>query len=154
MKEIFLILAITLLVLPSQLVAQVTEVVIPKSETLPSNDSAPLFVVVEEMPIFKYKNCNSTKESFRQYCADSIRTPLNECEGKAIIQFVVERDGTVGNTKVLVGIKKCDGYEKEIKRLISSMPKWIPGKQNGIYARVLETMEINFSNVKERAVNP
>lgn len=104
---------------------------------------APL-IFAEEMPLFIYKGCNDSKASFRSYVADSIRIPSGDCQGKVYVQFVVERDSTVGKIEILRGMRDCEGYEAEINRLFSSMPKWIPGKQGGVAARVKYVMPVEF----------
>jgi len=98
----------------------------------------------EEMPVFVYKDCSDTKESFISYVADSIRIPSVDCQGKVYVQFVVERDSTVDKVVILRGLADCDGYDKEVERLILSMPKWIPGRNEEMPARVKMTMPVEF----------
>lgn len=63
-------------------------------------------------------------------------------QGKVIVQFVVDRDGTISNPKVVRGV---DPYlDKEAIRVISSMPKWTPGMQNGKKVRVKYTIPVSF----------
>lgn len=63
-------------------------------------------------------------------------------QGKVIVQFVVDRDGTISNPKVVRG---GDPYlDKEAIRVISSMPKWTPGMQNGKKVRVKYTVPVSF----------
>ena len=124
--------------------AQTEEVIIPIDKNAKTQDSSPLFVVVEELPIFKYKDCSSTNESFLRYVTDSLRLPSEDCFGKVYIQFIVEPDSTTGNVKILRGLDNCEGFKEEIERLISTMPKWIPGKQRDVAVRVMMTMPIDF----------
>lgn len=63
-------------------------------------------------------------------------------EGKVTIQFVVNEDGTVSNAKILKGIGA--GCDEEAIRVINSMPKWKPGKQNGKSIKVYYTLPIRF----------
>jgi protein TonB len=58
------------------------------------------------------------------------------------VKFVVENDGSLGDVQILKRIGF--GCDEEAQRLIKSMPKWNPGKQNGRNVRVLFTMPISF----------
>ena len=63
-------------------------------------------------------------------------------QGKVIVQFVVDKDGTITNPEVVRGV---DPYlDKEAVRVISSMPKWKPGVQNGKKVRVKYTVPVMF----------
>lgn len=63
--------------------------------------------------------------------------------GKVILQFVVERDGTVGQIIVLKSIGF--GCDEEAVRVVKSMPKWSPGKQNGRAVRVWYTLPVTYT---------
>ena len=63
-------------------------------------------------------------------------------EGTVYIAFIVEKDGSITNAKVIKGIgKPCD---MEALRVIRAMPKWIPGTQKGNPVRVQFNMPIKF----------
>jgi protein TonB len=140
-----LILSLLLITFSSGLLfAQTEEVIVHIDKNNRSSDSSPLFVIVEDMPVFNYKNCSSTNECFLRYVADSIKSPSKDCLGKVYIQFVVEPDSTIKDVKILRGLNNCKGYREEIERILYSMPKWMPGKQKGNSVRVLLTMPIDF----------
>ncbi len=63
-------------------------------------------------------------------------------EGKVFVEFYIERDGTVCDAKVLLGIGY--GCDEEALRVIGLMPKWSPGKQRGKAVRVRYTLPVNF----------
>ena len=66
----------------------------------------------------------------------------NGTEGRVIVQFVVEKDGTIAEAHVARGV---DPYlDKEALRVVQSMPRWIPGKQNGKAVRVKYTVPVMF----------
>eukprot|EP01012_Entosiphon_sulcatum_P053639 TRINITY_DN7383_c1_g2_i2.p1 TRINITY_DN7383_c1_g2~~TRINITY_DN7383_c1_g2_i2.p1 ORF type:complete len:280 (+),score=36.19 TRINITY_DN7383_c1_g2_i2:61-840(+) len=67
----------------------------------------------------------------------------NNIEGTVTVQFVVGEDGSVSDAKV-VGKKIGAGCEEEAVRVVSSFPKWKPGKQNGRPVRVYYTQRITF----------
>lgn len=63
-------------------------------------------------------------------------------QGKVIVQFVVDRDGAITNPSIVRGV---DAYlDKEAIRVISTMPKWKPGMQNGKKVRVKYTVPVSF----------
>ncbi len=124
--------------------------------TPPKVEPSKTFDVVEQMPSF---GGGIVKRSVRQpdgtvkivstevgpgpsglfqYLSMSVRYPPvaeeNGVQGRVIVSFVVERDGSITDVRV---VKSVDpSLDKEAIRVISSMPKWIPGKQNGDPVRV------------------
>ena len=81
-----------------------------------------------------------------QYLARNIKYPTiaqeNGTQGRVIIQFVVERDGSITDVRVARGV---DPYlDKEAVRVVKSMPKWLPGKQNGKAVHVKFTVPVMF----------
>lgn len=93
---------------------------------------------VEQMPEFS-GNMNEYMSSHLLYPEAATSASIS---GKVIIEFVVNEDGSVSNVKVLRGIG--GGCDEEAARMVSSMPKWKPGKQNGMPVKVLFTLPINF----------
>ena len=88
-----------------------------------------IFEVVEQMPEFP----NGGMAGLMQYLSKNIKYPTiaqeNGTQGRVTVQFVVNRDGSIVDAKVLRGV---DPYlDKEAIRVISSMPKWKPGMQRG-----------------------
>jgi protein TonB len=95
-----------------------------------------IFQVVEEMPEFPggMGECKNIK-----YPTISQE---NGVQGKVIVQFVVNKDGTVVDPVV---VRSVDPYlDKEALRVINSMPKWKPGKQRGKPVRVRYTVPVTF----------
>ena len=66
----------------------------------------------------------------------------NGVQGRVIVQFVVEKDGSV--TDVHVAKSVDPSLDKEASRVVKAMPKWIPGKQNGSAVRVKYTVPVTF----------
>ena len=100
-----------------------------------------VFDVVEQMPSFP-----GGQAALFQWLSSNIKYPVvaeeNGVQGRVIVTFVVERDGSITDVKV---VKSVDpSLDKEAKRVISSMPKWIPGKQNGNAVRVKYTVPVTF----------
>lgn len=103
------------------------------------NNEIITFLPSEDMPAFP-GNVQSWISKNIKYPALALE---NGVEGKVIVQFVVERDGSVSHVKV---VRSADpSLDKEAIRVISSMPKWKPGKQRGIAVRVAYTMPIFFN---------
>ena len=101
-----------------------------------------IFEVVEQMPEFP----NGGMAGLMQYLSKNIKYPTiaqeNGTQGCVTVQFVVNRDGSIVDTKVLRGV---DPYlDKEAIRVISSMPKWKPGMQRGKAVRVKYTVPVMF----------
>ena len=66
----------------------------------------------------------------------------NGVQGRVIVQFVVNRDGSIVDPVVL---RSVDPYlDKEALRVVSAMPKWKPGEQRGKTVRVKFTLPIQF----------
>ena len=81
-----------------------------------------------------------------KYLSANIKYPTMSQEigsqGRVIVQFVVDRDGSITNPQVVRGI---DAHlDKEAIRVISAMPKWKPGTQNGKKVRVKYTVPVVF----------
>ena len=98
-----------------------------------------IFEVVEQQPQFPGGSVNG-------WLADHIKDPVvaaeNGISGRVVVQFVVERDGSVSQVRVVRGVDPS--LDKEAQRVISSMPKWIPGKQNGQAVRSRFTVPVTF----------
>lgn len=103
-------------------------------------DNVP-FTVVEQMPQYP----GGTGEMMK-YIGKNIKYPTiaaeNGVEGKVILRFVVMPSGEIGSVEVLRSLDpSCD---KEAIRVVKSMPRWIPGKQNGTAVSVYFTLPIAF----------
>lgn len=64
-------------------------------------------------------------------------------QGRVFVNFVVEKNGSISNVKVLRGIG--GGCDEEAIRVVNSMPKWNPGKQRGKPVRVSFNLPIKFT---------
>ena len=82
-----------------------------------------------------------------KWLAENIKYPQVAKEtgisGTVIVTFVVEKDGSVTNAKILKGIG--GGCDEEALRVVSAMPKWKAGKQNGVPVRVQFNLPIRFT---------
>ena len=100
-----------------------------------------VFDVVEQMPSFP-----GGSKKLVEYLSEKTRYPkdLEETciQGRVILTFVVEKDGSISDVKVVRSLDPL--LDKEAVRVVSSMPKWIPGKQNGVAVRVKYTIPVTF----------
>ncbi len=100
-----------------------------------------IFDVVENMPEFP-----GGQAALMSYLAKNIKYPTiaqeNGTQGRVIIQFVVNRDGSIVDARVARGV---DPYlDKEALRVVNSMPKWKPGMQRNKPVRVKYTVPVMF----------
>lgn len=107
-----------------------------------STEDNSVYVIVETAPEFP-----GGATAMMKYISDNLQYPelVKDAgiQGRAICQFVVEKDGSVGEIQVIrsTGEPLLDA---EALRLISAMPKWTPGKQRGRAVRVKYTLPVNF----------
>jgi protein TonB len=100
-----------------------------------------IFDVVEELPEF----LGGVKKLY-EYLGNNINYPEQakdfSIQGKVFVQFVVWKDGTIKDVKVVKGAHKL--LNKEALRVINNMPKWKPGKQRGKNVNAKFTLPISF----------
>ncbi|MBO5549773.1 MAG: energy transducer TonB [Prevotella sp.] len=107
----------------------------------PKEEETKVFDVVEQMPSFP-----GGPSALFEYLSKNIKYPVvaeeNGIQGRVIVTFVVERDGSITDVRV---VKSVDpSLDKEAQRVVKSMPRWIPGKQNGSAVRVKYTVPVTF----------
>ncbi len=102
------------------------------------------YTVVEQMP--QFPGGESEKIKFVQ---KNIKYPesakKNKLEGKCFLKFAVMKDGSIKDITILKGVPGCPECDEEAMRVISIMPKWIPGKQNGNLVNVFALLPIKFT---------
>lgn len=105
-------------------------------------DPNKIFTAVEQEPSF-----NGGIDKFYKYLQNNIRYPAvakeNNVQGKVFVTFVVEKDGSLTDIKVVRGIGS--GCDEEAMRVLRNSPKWKAGIQNGRPVRVQYTMPISFT---------
>lgn len=113
------------------------EVVVEEKKPEPEK----IFTAVEESPRFPGGDAELYK-----WLSKNIRYPemaaQNNIQGRVTVQFVVEKDGSIGEVKVVRG--KDPDLDKEAVRVVKALPKFIPGKMNGQSVRVWYTLPIMF----------
>lgn len=116
--------------------------VAPTVEEEEDPEEQTIFEVVEQMPEFP----NGGMAGLMQFLSKNIKYPTiaqeNGIQGRVTVQFVVNKDGSIVDAKVLRGV---DPYlDKEALRVVNSMPKWKPGMQRGKPVRVKYTVPVMF----------
>lgn len=104
-------------------------------------DENMVFDVVEQMPSFP-----GGSEALFNYLSENITYP-KDCEdvcvqGRVIITFIVEKDGSITNAEVVKSVHPS--FDEEALRVVKAMPRWIPGKQNGKNIRVKYSIPVSF----------
>lgn len=104
-----------------------------------STENDKVYMFVDEMPIFP-GNLNTWIYSHVQYPEVAKAKGI---EGKVYVRFIIEKDGTVNDVKIIRGVSP--ELDNEAKEVISSMPKWYPGRQNNAPVRVYYTVPVYFA---------
>lgn len=107
----------------------------------PKEEENKVFDVVEQMPAFPGGN-----GALMSFLSKNIKYPVvaeeNGVQGRVIVTFVVEKDGSITDVRVAKSVDPS--LDKEAQRVVKSMPNWIPGKQNGSAVRVKYTVPVTF----------
>ena len=116
-----------------------TEVKVEETEASQQEDV--VFRVVEEMPQFP-----GGMQEAMTFLAKNVKYPVvaqqANIEGRVIVQFIVGKDGSISDVKTVRGVSP--ELDAEAMRVVSMMPKWIPGKQRGKAVAVKYTMPVSF----------
>ncbi|MDE6488185.1 MAG: energy transducer TonB, partial [Paramuribaculum sp.] len=108
-------------------------------------DDNKVFTSVEQMPVYP-----GGESALLAEVSKNIRYPSvaqeNGIEGKVVVQFVVTKNGSIGEVKVVRG--KDPDLDKEAKRVIKTLKKFTPGKMNGNAVNVWYTLPITFKLTK------
>lgn len=131
MKKVLLLLTVAVLACGAASAQTVT----------PLDQDNEIFTVVEHDPQFPGGN-----EALYQYLGSNAHYPEKAKEqgvqGTVYLTFIVERDGSISNIRVLRS--PSDLLSEEAQRLVKAMPKWKPGQQRGKKVRVQYNLPINF----------
>jgi periplasmic protein TonB len=98
-------------------------------------------IIIEEMPVFPGGLSGLTK-----FINENIKYPdeaaSNGVQGRVVLRFVVGKDGSISRIQVIKGVHPV--LDQEAIRVISMMPRWKPGKQNGMPAAVWFNVPVSF----------
>ena len=111
-----------------------------KKDNEKKNDDT-IYRSVEQMPRF-----SGGEAALMKYINSHIKYPpaaaMNKIEGNVILQFVVKKDGSIGEVKVVRSVEK--GLDREAVRVIKSLPKFTPSRHNGEAVNVWYTLPVPF----------
>lgn len=100
-----------------------------------------VFDVVEVMPQFP-----GGQIAMLKYIMENIKYPEQAMkegiQGRVAVRFIVEKDGSISDVKPILSVHPL--LNKEAVRVVESMPKWTPGKQNGKPVRVRFNLPVMF----------
>ena len=123
-----------------QLFTEVEKILTEQNAALSAKQNQP-YTVVEQMPEFP-----GGEEALKIYIADNLKYPViaieNGIYGQVYVQFVIDNEGNVTHVNINRGVDPS--LDNEAMRIVNSMPKWIPGKQNGKIVNVIYNLPINF----------
>ena len=111
----------------------------PQLSSFPGEED--VFVVVEDAPEYP-----DGSQALMNYFRDNMIYPdscrENNIQGRVLVTFIVEKDGSITKPEVVKSVHPI--LDAEALRLVSAMPKWKPGRQNGEAQRVKYTIPVNF----------
>lgn len=115
--------------------------VIAEPEPPKHEEENKVFDFVQQQPMFP-----GGQTALMKYLSEHTKYPVvaqeNGVQGRVTVQFVVEKDGSISDVHVLRGVDPS--LDKEAVRVVKSMPRWTPGKQNGINVRVNYRVPVLF----------
>ena len=100
-----------------------------------------VYEVCEQMPIFEGGDAALLKY-LRENLKYPDKTKDRGVQGRMVVGFIVEKDGSLTNVKVLRAVDIA--IDAEVLRVVKGMPKWIPGRQNGKRVRVRYLLPIHI----------
>lgn len=121
---------------------EIKEYVVEEEEEEIIEEEVIPFAIVEEKPKFK----GGDQNKFTKWVFGKLEYPEiakeNGISGRVTLSFIVDTDGSVTDVKVLRGVDSS--LDKEAVRVVSSSPKWTPGKQRGKPTKVKYTFPVIF----------
>lgn len=137
-KPVLTLIAAAALILPAYLTAQTST----DNATYPDK----VYTSVEQMPVYPGGEAAMSNDISR-----NLRYPQtamkNGVQGRVFVQFVVKKDGTVGDVKVVRG--KDPDIDKEAKRVVKTLKRFKPGTMNGEPVNVWHTLPVTFKLSQE-----
>ena len=112
-----------------------------RTSTAQTKKNDMVFDVVEVMPQFP-----GGQIAMLKYIMENIKYPEQAMkegiQGRVAVRFIVEKDGSISDVKPILSVHPL--LNKEAVRVVESMPKWSPGKQNGKPVRVRFNVPVMF----------
>lgn len=100
-----------------------------------------IFVAVEQQAEFP-----GGQTALMKWLSNNVRYPesaqQNDIQGRVVVRFVVEKDGSIGAATIVKGVDK--DLDREALRVVKKMPRWQPGKNNGVAVRSYFNLPVVF----------
>ena len=139
MKKAWIVMVLVGLLSCSTATAQA--IIIPYRPGFGPVNEEKVYDVVEQMPSFP-----GGPAAMIEFIGRTIVYPVSalkqNLQGRVIVSFIVERDGSLSNAKVVKSV--APDMDKEALRVVKKMPRWIPGQQNGCKVKVKYTIPVTF----------
>jgi TonB family protein len=120
----------------------ITNIILAQTDSLAALD--PPLTIAEEMPSFP-----GGEEAMMKFLQSNLKyseaEKIANVSGKCYLTFIIEKNGSISNTRILKGVTNGPGCDKEAMRVVALMPNWTPGKQNGQAVRVQFNLPIKFT---------
>lgn len=120
------------------------QVVVKEPEPAPEpkkHEPEQIFTAVEQQAQFP-----GGQGALMKFLSSNIRYPesaqQNDIQGRVIVKFVVEKDGSIGQAQVVKGVDRA--LDQEALRVVKKMPRWQPGKNNGVAVRSWFMLPVTF----------
>ena len=130
-------------------VKDVEGLVLSQQIVSPANivDTTMVYDVVDEMPEF-----SGGMKDIAEFLTRVVKYPEYEeqmgIQGRVVVSFIVERDGSVSTPSVISPVSP--GLDRESVNAVLSMPKWKPGRHNGISVRTRMNVPVSFKLKKDK----
>lgn len=122
---------------------------VPKPVDPPQKKKEVVYAIVDQQPEFP-----TGEEGLNSFLKNNIRYPQNalnqNLKGKALVQFIVNKDGTIENPEIIQSFDPS--LDEEAIRVVKLMPKWLPGYKNGQLVRVRYTLPVAFEVIQQDAL--
>lgn len=117
------------------------QVVVKEPEPEVKHEPEKIFTAVEQQAEFP-----GGMGALMKWLSNNIRYPesaqQNDIQGRVVVKFVVEKDGSIGNPTIVKGVDR--DLDREALRVVGKMPKWQPGKNNGVAVRSYFNLPVTF----------
>lgn len=122
------------------------------AQNTPDNDKP--YVLATKMPEFPDGGSQGMIEFIQEHLEYPEAEKKANIQGEILMQFIVEKDGSLTDIKAIKSVPNGANLEKEATRVIKLMPKWKPGMQDGQAVRVYKNVPFYFVLAKRNSHNP
>lgn len=118
-----------------------SKITVEDLDTDPAPKEEEIYAAVDVVPEFP-----GGMPALMTWLGANVRYPetaqINNVQGRVVVKFVVEKNGSIAQVEVVKGVDK--DLDKEAVRVVSKMPKWSPGKKDGVPVRAYFNLPVTF----------